>query len=236
MDEELRNRYRRDFTREPIRANPLPQPSQTQPPAPTSVQPTAPAQTVIAEATPESATAVPIPKPIKDKSQKRRIGIKPVLIIMIVALLAGSGFTAYNKFLHKAPAKHYFPSYITKEQMQIPVYYPVDLPASFKVNDDYKVIQKNVLYYSVSNRSGDKFYLTIQPYPSSFDMVSFKKKFIKPDEYNTSIGSSLVGVAGSSLLGSTVTNKNVWIIFNSTAVGSIKDMETITRSLQEVPL
>jgi hypothetical protein len=215
MEEDLRRRFRRDYTAEPIRV-------------------TSPA------AVPATNTPPPAPQaPAKDSPTSKFLSPAKLMIaiLLIVIVAAGGFFALHQKHAPKNPVKHYFPSSITKDQIQIPVYYPINLPGNLIVDSNtFKVIQKNVLYYSVSNRAGDKFYITIQPLASNFDFVAFKKKFVKPDEYQTPIGSNLVGVAGTSLIGSIQTNKNVWILLNSSAIGSISTMETITRSFQEVSL
>jgi hypothetical protein len=237
-DEELRRRYRRDFTREPIGDRRISPPPSPQAPSPTSSAPPVAPKPSPAVELPEVQPLISDPehRPRRVK-RKRRVRKKILLAVILILLLVGGGFFGYQKLYKKdAVKKHYFPSYITKSEIQIPVYYPVDLPTTFKVNNDYKVLQQDVLYYSVSNKAGDKFYITIQKLPTNFDFEAFKKKFVKPDEYTSAIGANLVGPAGGSLIGSIRTNQNVWIILNSTAVGSVNDMETITRSLLEVSL
>lgn len=173
------------------------------------------------------------------KRQTRR-GKTILTAAAVAVLVTGGGFFYHQKHQSKtnvlgSHTSSYFPATLDGSQVDIPVYYPVNLPAGFKVSG-FKVIKQNVLYYVVTNKNNDSFYITIQPLPASFDFVSFAKKFPQPDQYNTPIGTDLVGVAGNQLLGSIQTNKNTWIILNSTAINSIKDMETITRSFQPVSL
>jgi hypothetical protein len=166
---------------------------------------------------------------------KKKLSWKYMGISLFVLLLAGVGFVAYQQMYQKKAEAHYFPSYITKDQFDIPVYYPKDLPVGYTVSN-YKIIKKNILTYSVTNSKNQVFNVTLQTLTTSFDFVKFKKKFVKPDEYNTPIGSNLVGVAGSNLVGSIQTTDSVWILLNSKSTDSIKDMETITRSLRKVEL
>ena len=171
------------------------------------------------------------------KSRTKRWLMLAGLIVLLT--LAAGGWFLWTKRQTKQAAQpvanqSYFPSGIGS-QMTIPVYYPVNLPAGFSVAS-FAVIKQNVLFYSVTNKAGDKFNVTIQPLPSTFDFVGFQKKFFQPDQYQTPIGSNLVGVAGTTLIGSIQTTKNVWILLNSNSVDQLKDMETITRAFRQVSL
>jgi hypothetical protein len=155
------------------------------------------------------------------------------LLVFIILVACVLGFYFKNKHAEANPT--YFPKTITKDQVGIAVYYPVNLPEGYSVSN-YKVIKKDVLYYLVTSGKGDRFSITIQALPSSFDFISFKKKFLKPDDYATPVGTNTVGVVGTELVGSVQTVDNSWIILNSKSTDAIKDMETITRSLKKVEL
>jgi hypothetical protein len=167
--------------------------------------------------------------------EKKSRGWLRLVVVSAVMLTVVGGTIGYKYYSSSHKKTHYFPSYITKAQVTVPVYFPITLPAGYKVGD-YKIIRKNIFSYSVANSKGEKFYVTTQPMVSAFNFESFKNKFVNPDEYSTPIGSVLVGVAGADLIGSIQTNQNTWVILNSKAVGSINDMETITRSLRLVEL
>jgi hypothetical protein len=216
MDPGFRDRYRRDFTRQPTDDHPARPPHRQG----------------ITEPLPQASQA--LAQHPTHHHQKKRF-IKPILIgLLVIALIAG-GTVYYFKF-YKASQKHYFPSYIRKDQVNIAVYYPVNLPPGFQVNNDFKLLQDNILYYSVSDSAGTKFYVTIQALPVNFNFQDFKKKFTKPDEYPTAAGDALVGQVGSSVLGSIRTIGNSWIIINSTNLNSVNGMEAVTRAMQPVQL
>jgi hypothetical protein len=173
--------------------------------------------------------AAPV-KPKKKRFKKATVVLPVLIIVALIGLLSYRNIVSSDT--HKA---HYFPSYVSKDQMTIPVYYPVGVPSGYGVSD-FKIIKKNIMTFTVTNLRGEKFYVSEQPLVTSFDFEGFKKKFAKPDEYNTPIGSNLVGVAGADLIASIQTSDSVWIIINSKALTSIKDMETITRSFRTVQL
>lgn len=217
MDDDIRRRLRPESQRPAGHRQPAP----AQPPRPASQYPD---------------PLPPVRQPLEPASrQRRRFSLRFFIIGLFILILLAATATGAYLYHRKVATKHYFPAYITKRDYALAAYYPVNLPAGYSVAG-FKIIQHNILYYSVTNRAGDKFHLTLQSLPTSFDFAAFQKKFENPDQYQTPIGSNLVGIAGSSLIGSIQTSQNVWILLNSTAVGSINSMETITRSLRQVSL
>ena len=155
-------------------------------------------------------------------------------VVVTILIIAGLYFFISS---HKSqpPKKSLFPASIDRSQYTIVAYYPTNLPSGWGISG-FKLLKKNVMYYNVTSPGGQVYNVTVQPLVSSFDFVSFKKKFIQPDEYNTPIGSNLVGFAGSSLVGSVQTTDNDWILLNAGPAASMQDMETITRSLHQASL
>lgn len=120
----------------------------------------------------------------------------------------------------------------TIQGIDFPVYYPSHLPTGYTYNNDAKVIENNVLYYSIKDSKGNIYHVTLQPLPSSFNFSTFKDKFVKPDQYATNVGSVIAGQVGANIIGSIQSSDNVWIIVNSTAKNSLPELEAITRSFE----
>jgi hypothetical protein len=114
----------------------------------------------------------------------------------------------------------------------IPTFFPKNLPAGYSYGNDAKALKPNILYYSVRGPKKQAFYITQQPLPANFDFAGFKKKFLNPDNFSTGIGDAMAGPAGSNLLGSIRTNKNTWIIINSSDITAQDPLEAVMRSLQ----
>jgi hypothetical protein len=221
MDEDLRGRFRRDFNQPSVRREPVPVQHHHRPAAPEHSQPL-----------PAALEYTPKPdRPHRQRNSRKRL----ILGLLILVIVAGAASGAYL-YKHNSSKKHYFPPTITKKDMNIAVYYPVTLPPGFQIDNDFKVLQSNILYYSVTPPSGKKISLTTQAIPNNFDFNKFKSKFVKPDEYATAIGDSLVGQVGGTVLGSIRTDQNSWVILNSASLDSMNEMETITRSLRQVSL
>jgi hypothetical protein len=153
-----------------------------------------------------------------------------VAVLVIIGLGA---FVYHNLFKPKSAAAQYFPANITSSQIDIPVYYPVNLPTGFGVSD-FKIIKPNVLSYVVSNSTNEDFYVIIQSEPASFDFASFKQKFTQPSEYTVAAGNVLIGRVGNSLAGSVQTTQKDWIFMNSTAINKLDDLQTITRAFKQI--
>jgi hypothetical protein len=227
MDEDIRKRYRRDFRGEPIRVvrqqlATIVRPAPIQQPDP------------VIETTPATTDPVlPIEQPLPTNHKSKRRSKRPTLILSGVVMLAVIGTAG---FVLVKPKLHHDKTVVLgtsiQAQYQIPAFYPTNLPTGYTFNKDFKVLAPNVLYYSVSDSSNEKFYVTLQALPKNFDFSAFKQKFLKPDEYTTDIGSVVAGNMGASLVGSIRTNNSIWILINSPAVNSLPQLETITRSFQ----
>jgi hypothetical protein len=234
-DEELRNRYRGDRPNygpagsEP----PLPIPNSLkhayQPP-PSQQEPQIAHQPELHSPRPASADAH---HALRARKPQRRAYKKPLGALLVLMILAGGGALGYKSL---KPAAHPEPTAVlgsqTSPQIKIPVYYPLNLPAGYTFNKDFKVLGPNVLYYSVTGPRGVNYYATIQSLPPNFDFTAFKTKFSKPDEYTTSIGSALAGPVGATLIASVRTTTNDWSIINAPSNGNLAELETISRSLQ----
>jgi len=116
-------------------------------------------------------------------------------------------------------------------RLSIPVYFPQNLPAGYVYNKDSKVLKTNVFYYSVTGPRSRLFHVTQQPIPESFDFAVFNKKLLTPDTFNAISGTVTAGEVGVNTIGSIKTNKNTWIIINSSAPNSVTQLETVARSL-----
>lgn len=187
-----------------------------------------------------SGASEPVGPAHRKRRRKRHLNRKKLLIIIIVivaiaaivgGVLFGLSFkekrdqTQKNK--HSVSAKTTFPG------ISFPIYYPSNLAPGFAFNDDAKVLKDNVLFYSVTDPEGKKFFVTLQPIPPAFNYATFNDKFLKPHQYTTNIGSVVAGQVGANLIASIQTSDNVWIIINADGKNSQASLETITRSFEK---
>jgi hypothetical protein len=188
----------------------------------------------------ESPIAEPVKKPKlrkqkRAKRKKRSLGkifvIFGVILVIILVGLVG-WFVVKPRYIQTKNNQATAAGTATFSGINFPIYYPSNLPPGYTFNNDAKVIQENVLYYSITDPSGNKFYVTLQKLPPAFNFAAFNDKFLKPDQYTTAVGSVIAGQVGSSYIGSIQTSSNVWIIINSETKNSLPQLEAITRSFQ----
>ncbi len=183
----------------------------------------------------------PAPRPTTAEliaQHERETAAKPTgrrnLVLAVVGLLiVGLGaflFTSHPAKTHAGP----FPAAISPAQITIPVYYPANLPAGYKVTG-YKVVKQDILNYAVTTKNNDNFYVDIQAIPAGYDFGVFDKRFINPTSLTTNIGTATVGQMNNQLIGSIHTAKS-WILINSTALKSTDDMVLICKSLKQTSL
>lgn len=192
-------------------------PAQPQQPAP--VQPAPTTAELIARHERETS-------PQSNTKRNLVLAVAGLIIVIAGALL----------FAHHAPAKSHslFPSNISASQVTIPVYWPKNLPAGFKVSG-YKVVKQDVLNYVVTNSNNDSFYVNIQPIPAGYDFGAFDKRFSAPATYYVSIGTAMAGLMNKQLICSIQTAKS-WVLINTTAIKDSADMATIAKALKPASL
>ena len=181
--------------------------------------------------TPAQPTFTPV---IKKTKQRRNIARKQMFIAAGFLLAALLGLGGYFIIYAEKDTKEPVQLFAVKEgsQLTIPVYFPKNLPPGYTYNKDASTIKKNVYYFTVTAPKDIKLYITQQPIPEQFDFVSFNKKFLTPDKFDSSAGSVVAGQVGSSFIGSIVTKKNTWILINSTSPNTLNQVEAVARSLE----
>ena len=231
MDEELRGRYRRDFTREPIRERPSARPTK-----PIVLPRTNGLEAKRAADIPpvhlEEFADANTPRRHRKLKTKRKNRWKVLALLVVLIILGAGGGLLFKRWHTKSNTSHHFPNNIVQGQSAMQLYYPVGLPTGYIVNNDFKS-SPNLVTYSVRDKASNKFVLSIQPLPSTFNYDLFKQKLLNPDEFNTSTGSALVGSAGPSLIAIVRTNENVLVIINALNTGTKSQLEVVVRSLQK---
>jgi len=189
MDGDIRTRYRRDYTKQPLRTS-------------SSVQNTIPE--IASDSLLDSQ---------KNASQHPKRKLKGLLILLLVLIIAGGitagGYLYYSK-------NNVVPSKI-KSQAEIPVFNPTKLPSGFKINkNSFNVTQGNIITYYAENTSKDKINFTIQARPSNFNFDKFYSETMSNStRFSTPLGEAAVGKAGGHLLGSLATTKSWALITGS---------------------
>lgn len=262
MDEDLRNRFRRDFTRETINRNQTKYTGSTQTqtgaltPTVNDIEAAAPDKSVetLAPSVPsappipetESPTsdtlnslplpnlAHPVAKPVKQRRRGRaKIVITSVTLCLLMAAGGGLAVYQYNN-QSKLPT---IPAAIaTKAEM--PILYPERLPDGYQiVKSSFNVTTSNVVAFYAEDKSGHRLNFTIQARPANFDFEKFYTQIISnATRFNTSIGEAAVGKANGHLLGSLATTQS-WALVtgNNDSVGAT-NIQTALNSLKVVTL
>ena len=243
-DENARGNYLRDYTNEPIRTGPTSsRPAQPQPVTEPVPEPVAEPQ-VNHPPEPEQEIELPgykLPAPPTThhghKARKRSYRkYLSVFILLIACLAVGAGMAYYQTRKNSNHASNQssgrFPASVTS-QISTPLYYPVSLPAGYKVNNDFNVIKPGILYYSINDPSNNVYLVTIKPISVTSDPAAFEKNFTIPDVFSTDAGTATVGLIGSSLMASIHTKQNVWILVAPKSTEVLTQLETIAQAFQQ---
>lgn len=231
-DEDLRARYRRDYTREPIKS-----PAHPHKPEPTdlsSVQPEKPKPTPVAEHVPETTQhtheTAPLPRinieeqPVRRTRRKNKSGrgLFKKLLIMIFIIGVGIAIAAGGSYFYSKSHASSVPENI-KSQSDVPVLYPEKLPAGFTVDkSSFNISGNNIVAYYATDSSGNHLIFNVQPRPANFDFDKFYSQVMTDaTRFATPIGEAAVGNASGHLLGSLATDKS-WVI----VTGSNKNIDT----------
>jgi hypothetical protein len=162
------------------------------------------------------------------KQPKTRLWPNLVVLVVILAALAGAGVYAYPKFFGPNP----FPANI-QQNAQLSLLYPTKLPAGYQVDKTSFNLDNGILIYSAAN--GDKkMVFTLQKTPSNFDFTSFYKQQLSgTQQFQTPYGQATIGKNSGHYLGSLPAG-DTWVLLstNSPAV-SIDDMSTALQNLKK---
>jgi hypothetical protein len=229
-NDNLRGRYRRDFTREPIGGSSPAQPSPAQPRADQS-QPSVHNQT---HSTPVETEDDLLPSLADIKSahqQQRKVtkkkggGFKKFTLLVLGLVFLGA--IAGGVYLFTKDKKQVAQKVPTSVQAKasVPILYPDKLPSGYKViQESFNISAGGIVAYYAEDSSGHRLNFTVQPRPANFDFESFYTKILtNATRFSTPLGEAAVGTANDHLLGSLATTKS-WVIVsgNSKAVGADK--------------
>jgi hypothetical protein len=232
-DENLRGRYRRDFTREPIGGQSAipPQPARQQPAQPQLAQDQPDLNLPPALAGIKAAGATKR-RPVK----KRRSPFKKlILFCLAMALLAALAAGGFRYMKATKPNAQTVPEKV-KQQISVPILYPGKLPAGYKViQSSFNATNAGVVAYYAEDNAGHRLNFTVQARPTNFDFEAFYSRILtNATKFSTPLGEAAVGTANDHLLGSLATTKS-WVIVsgNSKAVGADK-IQTALSGMQKI--
>lgn len=236
MDEDLRNRYRRDYAREPssdrTKRFPIPKPTPRRSVTPDRTDHTqgAPA---LALPTPKIEATEEPKRRHKTKRRHRSLRIMVLVIVLLIVTVAVGVFGYIKLSKDSTQSQHYFPSSVTQGHVKMQLYYPTKLPSGYRVNDDFKTPQANVVTYSILDPKNNRYVLAIQPLPDGLNIDDQKTKMLNADSINTSYGSAIVGTTVDGLLAFIRTDDGSLIIIHALNKDTQTQLETIVRSLQQ---
>lgn len=225
-DDDLRGRFRRDFTREPIRSAHSPQNKPQE-------------STTVDKQVPSGPQPAPLPQtPILEDShsnnyrpKKRRRTKKKFLIFVILLVVAGAGYLAY---------KHYYLKPVVPQsivsQSEIPILYPAKLPNGFSIDQtSFNITQGNIITYFAANQTGEHIVVSLQKRPANFDYATFYSKGLtNSTTFNTSLGQAAIGTTDGHLLGSLTTDKTWAIVSSPSKDISTSDVKLVLDSMKQI--
>jgi hypothetical protein len=148
--------------------------------------------------------------------KNHRVFKKLLIILLILAVLGGSGAWAYPKYINPDP----FPKAV-QSSANFLLFYPSKLPPGYSVNKSSIELNDGKLTYNANN--GDKkLVFTSQKVSASLNIQDFTKQYLtNSQQFTTKYGSAVVGKNQDRYLGILVAN-DTWMIVstNSTAVTS----------------
>jgi hypothetical protein len=198
--DEIRNRYRaprRDYGG-PVRRPAAPLPHHQAPMAAAAYDP----------GQPEPAPHLKTPAPQHRRPKKHRL-LRFLILLIILAALAGGGWYAHQKYFVKNP----FPADIRKNAA-VDLLYPAKLPPGYRI-DPASIQQTNgILLYDAVN-GGQRLVFSLQKTPPTFDFTTFYKQQLQNNQqFSTAYGQAAVGRNGGRYLGSLV-DGGTWLILSA---------------------
>lgn len=235
MDQDLRGRFRRDFTLEqignpgqsPVRPAPITDlrprpasPAATPTPVnqtPIQAQPAVPQPAAVAyEAAPITPQLDPVESPHR-RSKSKNKAKRAIVLIVALLLIGGSGGLAFYQY---SKGKQPTIPELVRSKTEIPVLYPAKLPVGYKVvQSSFNITSGNVVAYYAEDGFGHRLNFTVQPRPANFDFEKFYTQIISNStRFSTPVGEGVVGRANGHLLGSLATSRS-WAIVTGNNVG-----------------
>jgi hypothetical protein len=166
--------------------------------------------------------------PSHRSSRKKLRWILVIPLLVLGVLLFGIVFFIRTHSNEPNP----IPEQILK-QTTYPLYYPSKAPASWHVDPASFNASDTVVIYTMQDGQA-KFVISVQPLPSGFDFSAFKKKFGDTDEFNTDVGTVLIGDLGNELIASIRTNDSSWILINTKDYTAKAKLADFTRYFTKV--
>lgn len=223
MEDDLRNRFRRDFISEPIgQTRPMP-PRPV--PVPTSIRPPqlqAPAK--IREPVPPSVSLEPQTK-VKPRRTGKKILLTSVLLLIITCTVAAAYWYKFR------PADSPIPANI-QQSAGFPLLYPASLPAGYHINPASFANSKGAVIFEADNQSGGKIVFSEQKRPATFDFPSFYKQGLGgASPFTTPVGEAAIGKANGQTIGTIATDQS-WMLVTSSGGLNLSDLRNILAHVQ----
>jgi hypothetical protein len=210
-DNDIRGRYRRDFTSEPIKTR------QSEPVAPTT-EPQLPKPLITDDQRPAK-------RRVKRKKARRLWLIFPVLCLILAA--GAAGWYYKNRPTDPVPKN-------IKAAVSFPIYYPdqTKLPAGYSLDLFSFSTGQGAVIYKV-NYDTHKLIFTVQKKPSDAEISAFYKSNmpLHIDE-KTDIGTAAIGVLNNQMVASLPTNSNAWILVTATKDADQNKLKQVLHSLK----
>lgn len=226
-DEDLRQRFRRDFTKEKIGDTaPAPKPPQ---PNQALKEPSAPAPAMTAEL-PHIPDIVDSHRPeVKIKRSKKTIFLL-FLGLVIFAGLAGSAYWYWaNKLAIPVPSS-------VRAAVDFPLLYPTELPTGFSLKKNSFSVSKDVVVFEAVNTSSVSIAFSDQKKPIGFDFATFYKQGLTSSTtFNTNIGEAAIGNANGRLLGSVTTDQSWLLVTSDSSKVTSANIRLILQNLKIAP-
>jgi hypothetical protein len=152
--------------------------------------------------------------------------------IATVVVLACLGGVVFYSSQHRPEKPSVLSSY--RQKVDFPLYYPVNLPGEFSVDESSVSSGDGVILYQVTHSSGEKINISLQQKPADFDYENFYRETLKsPQSYLLPIGKVTFGKINRGGLVSIETEKT-WILINTVSPIEYDQLKPLIARLKQV--
>ena len=152
-----------------------------------------------------------------------------MMVVIILTMFASGGYLWRMNHMGFVPTE-------TASSLDFPVYSPTKIPKGFTLKPGSVSSTRLVLTYVLLSPSGAMVSISEQAKPSTFNFSDFYfNQLTDPKEIITSIGKTTYGDSDHGLIVSTEADKT-WIIMHADSQVGARDIETIFRAMQIVPV
>lgn len=228
-EEEARDRYRRDFTRESIRPIRSPRTDSAHPASDPKSSVNSTEQLVPVLPTPQLDASAPL----RHKRLFKRRKYKKFIFIFTIVILAGAG--GVGGWYYKNRTKSPVPTAI-QQSINFPIYYPDSkkLPTGYSLDTGSFSKGQGAVIYKINYGKNQHIIVSVQQKPSDQAIKSFDTKYIPlHTDITTAIGTAKIGAIDTHAVVSLPTSGNSWLLMTAPSDINQNQLKQVIRSIKK---